>query len=384
MVIKCRLCGDENTEIFYKFDFLENSITNKLNKIYLTECMDCNFCFNSVLTQEDCNYYYSTSTNFTHQLYSDNNLKHDRYQHLLQLLEKHNISKNDDIIDLTASDGTLLNYLKYYGYNNLSFCDLSDENINKTNFNYSYNLNLLNKNDFLNINKKYKVIFLLHTLEHIVDLHVVLENIKILMDEDTILYIEVPDMDRISFDALHQHYEVNHEHVNLFTKDTLNNLFILNNYYTIDNGLVNYKYRLNIDVNAFYCIYKYTNQTNTINNINKTYSIRNKILEYIDFINNQSLKLYNFIDINKEIAIFGIGYYAIYFLSQYKNIKISELYDEVRYNEQILNKIIKNINEIDNNNIYLILAPVHFNTIKDKLINKGIFEKNILNYTNIL
>ena len=29
----CRICGNINTEIFYKFNFIENSITNVLNKI---------------------------------------------------------------------------------------------------------------------------------------------------------------------------------------------------------------------------------------------------------------------------------------------------------------------------------------------------------------
>ena len=381
----CRICGNINTEIFYKFNFIENSITNVLNKINLTECSDCKFYFNSAINQSECNRYYLTSTNFTHKLYLDSDLKHDRYYHLLTLLQKFNINFNDEIIDLTASDASLLNYLKHYKYINLTYCDLSDINLNFYDFNKKIKLNLLDKTDFLKINQKFKVIFLVHTLEHIVDLDIVLENIKLLMDDTTLLYIEVPDIDRISFNKYNQHYEINHEHVNLFTKYSLNKLLNKHNYSFIDYNIVDYKYRININVNAFYCVYKYnTNIDNiNINNVQNTlvkYNNKNILLDYINYINIFCENIYRFIDLDKEYVIYGIGYFAIYFLSLYKNIKIKDFYDDVRFNEYILEKKIKNINELNKTDLILILAPVHFNLIKNKLIKHDIDEINIIKY----
>jgi hypothetical protein len=347
------------------------------NKINLIECNNCGFCFNNAISQEDCNKYYETTNNYTHNLYEDKKINLERYSFLKNLLLNLDIKEDDSIIDLTGYDGSLLNFLKNIGYNNLTYCDLSEKNI-ANNIYKSYKLNILKKNDYLKINKKYKFIFLNHTLEHVINIHELIKNISLLMDEDSILYIEMPDIDRITIND-NPFLELSYEHVNFFNKEKLDNLMNINNFYNINSGIIDFKYRKNLDTKAFYGIYIVNKNISNIitNNITNTIKIKDTLLPYINDCLIISKKIYDSLDKNLEYSFVGLGLFTIYFLSIYK-INCLNFYDEVRTG-LFLNKKIKKFEEISNNENIIILSPKYYNDIKEKILKLKINSNNIKN-----
>jgi len=401
----CRICKSENVDNFFNIDLINASFLHQFKNIILSSCNDCGFCFSSNIRQEDCDDYYQSSNNYTNTIYFENTLYHGKYQHLEKLLIDLKISKDDNIIDLTGYNGSLLNYLNYLGYTNLTYCDISDLNINlsfdqsdKTKSTFikptftKYKLNLMNSNDFHKIGKKFKLIFLNHTLEHIVDLENVINNIKILMNESSLLYIEVPDIDRIKLND-NPFLEITYEHVNFFNSYYLDKLFNSVFLQNVAKGTLDFKYRINLTINALYTVYKFADIKNNkfadIKN-NKFADTKNNtkynLINYISDSKNSIDLIYDQIDKTKEYSIVGIGLYAIFFLSFFKDIKINNYYDETRFGyidnksiQPLINSVdsINSINNIITDNL-LILTPTYFNIIYNKLKNLGIDTNKIV------
>ena len=311
----CKICGN-NTNLLFKLDLLNSSFIYNMKNVNIVSCSNCGFCFNNKITQEDCNEYYSNSTNYSHSLYKTQPLQHDRYKHFKDLLPRLNINNTDSIIDLTASDGSLLTYLQHIGYNNVTYCDISQTNINNHDFDTKYKLNIVDKNDYHNINKKYKLIILSHTLEHLSDLQSIFDNIKLLMDVDSLLYIEVPDMNRIKCDKS-AFLELTFEHINFFNSTTLDNLCLKHNLINCDFGILEFYYRIFLLIKAFYCVYKYDNTEINKNIIHDT-NTQSNLNKYIDDSRKEFEKLYNQIDKTKSYSAVGTGMYSTFFLTIYK------------------------------------------------------------------
>jgi 2-polyprenyl-3-methyl-5-hydroxy-6-metoxy-1,4-benzoquinol methylase len=367
----CSICKKSDIEILFEREFQYDVIKNLAN-INVSCCKKCGFCFNNRITQNECNDYYENTNCYTHNLYSNHVLEHERYKHLKNVLTTLNINENDEIIDLTSSDGSLLQYLKFLGYNNLTYCDISEENIsnNKLFYTNSLKLNVLDVNDYTKINKKFTLIFFNHTLEHIVDFDVFFKNVKLIMDDNSLLYIEVPDMNKISA-VKNQFLEISYEHINFFNSNSLNNLCKKNNFDNIENGYLNFNYRLNLEIKAVYGIYQMSKKENDVTTIYYDNHTKEYLMKYIELSLNKSNIIYNQIDKTKKYSIYGFGFYAMIFLSIYKDIDILNIYDDARHG--IYNNIpITNINTCTENENILILTPNYYELMYNKLIDKKI------------
>ena len=369
----CRLCKNSNIETIFETNL--NYMSYKLSNVNITSCKNCGFCFNNKLTQLDCNDYYTTTCTYTHQLYDTIELQHNRYKHLNDLLKNMNIHFDDDIIDLTSSDGSLLNYLSYLGYSNLTYCDISQENVNKNvKYNHSLRLDILDTDDYKKINKKYKLIFFNHTLEHIIDFDKLFDNIKFLMDDESFIYIEVPDIDKMDINK-NTFLEITYEHVNYFNINLLNRLCRNYNYYYITNGLVDFTYKFVLEVKACYGLYKIEKKEQKLICTNEEI-IKENILKYIQDCIISTDKIYKQIDKSKIYTLYGVGLYALYFLSLYKNLQINNIYDDAKYGGQLqygektIN--IENTNNLTKNENILILTPNYYDIIYNKILEKNI------------
>ena len=362
----CDICNSTDLEQIFEKNLNYTALKN-LSNINITSCKTCGFCFNSKISQEDCNEYYETIINYTHNLYLNHNneLQHDRYSHLDDLLKKHNIQKNSSIIDITSSDGSLIYYLQYLGYNNLTLCDISVENIEKEYLNVKkHKLNIMKKSDYNYIKNKYDFIFFNHTLEHIRDFNVFYENIKILMHYDSLLYIEVPDINRISSTS-NFFLEITHEHINFFNINLLNNLSLKYGFINTSSGILDFNYRKVLEIKATYGVYKIDKFINK--KIKHVYdsTITQKLVLYIRNSLEHSNKIYEKLDKNLNYSIYGIGLYVLYFLSIH-DINISNLYDRIKTGS-VKNIEIKNISESTQNELFLILNEERYYDLLDDL-----------------
>lgn len=204
----CPICN-KNVQIDYIYT-LKLSIVNDMplnNNLLINFCNNCNFYFSdSNNTQEDYNNYYINFNNYRQENYCiDKDEKCAEY-----LFKNINLTENQTILYYGSGNGTLANYL------------LTKYKVEKFDIGMSIN------------NNKYDCLILSHVLEHIFDIDTFIKTISNNIKDDGLLYIEIPNAelyDKITDICPLQ--EINIEHINFFSKYSLNTLLIKHHYYAI-------------------------------------------------------------------------------------------------------------------------------------------------------
>lgn len=320
------------------------------NKLNVKLCNKCNLYFTDTNnTQEDYNNYYLSFNNYSQQNYCL-----DKDQKCAEFINK-NIDKNKikTIIDYGSGNGILADLLT------------TDFIVDK------FDIGMVGNT------KKYDCLILSHVLEHIFDLNNFIKEISEKISNNGLLYIEIPNADYYhEFVNICPLQEINIEHINFFSKYSLNKLLCNNGFSCVllqdDYFLLN---------NSKYFV---------IRGIFKK-SINN--LSFEKYINH-GLNIFNSYNFNllkkyENIYIYGCGQFLFKIFDKInENCNIINIIDD---NCGYSNKKINNINIInydmylqickDGDNV-LLTTMIHNTQIKDKilLINKNI---NIIEIANL-
>jgi hypothetical protein len=335
----CNCCDnyDNIIKIFdIEFSFLDDFVLNNRSTIY--KCTSCNYYYSdSNNNQMDYdNYYTNFNNNFGSYHFNDMNNKTFLY------LEKSLNFDIKSIIDYGSGKGLLTKLLS--------------EKFNVDNYEIGDPI----------LKKKYDCLILSHVLEHIYDLNNFINNIKNNINEDKYIYIEVPNTEYYEKFKSHEPlHEINHEHINFFSKKALIKLMLKHNFIPVsvidDYFIVNdSKYWV------IRSIFKLSSDNKSFDNY-----IKNDLTK-IESINIPTLK---------NLYIYGCGFLTYKMFNKISsNCDIINIVDD---NPLFKNKKINNIEIInyemlqekinDNDNI-IITAVIHENKIKEKLknINKKI------------
>ena len=184
----------------------------------------------------------------------------DEVQRLLQrnkLVLDHNlgsffeskVKKTDEILDLGCGYGSFLNFLEFHGYTKATGVDLSREEIKFCRQRFSkYQYSVADITRFVEkTQKKYKIIYLSHVLEHIPRMQTIklLTGIKKIMADDAYLIVISPNSSAYFNSMATRYGDMTHE--TGFTNNSLHQLFnVLKfsevqvlNYYGAGNSLIN-------------------------------------------------------------------------------------------------------------------------------------------------
>ena len=350
----CCICNSNNDSILNN-DSISKIIDIKLNipnEINLSNvlsiyyCNNCYFYFNdNNNNQDDYNLYYLKFNN-----YKDYIISLDKDEKCYNFIKKY-VDQNKSLLDFGCGNNELANKLK-------------------NNFNIdTYDIGMPFPT------KKYNCIILSHVLEHIYDINIFIKNLELLLEDNGIVYIEVPNAEFYNFlNNICPLQEINLEHINFFSKYALNKLMMNHEYYT------------SILIDDFFII-----------NNEKYYIIRglfikkNNNLSFEKYIDNglSILKSFNFDKINKikNIYIYGCGQ-LLFKILDYIDTNIINIVDD---NPSYLGKIINNIkiinysifkDKVNNDDTVIITSIISNITIKNKInmINKKI---NIIVLNNI-
>ncbi|EOW3521294.1 class I SAM-dependent methyltransferase [Campylobacter coli] len=242
-MIKCSLC-ESNIEanILFKIDnvFASNVLFSYKNynelikknakieygrgecSISLCQCSNCGFIFNSEFDLDKMISAYSSDEycqqrNFTNQL---NQHIIDTGEKILSYLKN---SKNTCIAEIASGQGDLLRFLSnHVGYiYSIDPSPISNSIKDIANIEHVqefFNYEAMAKR----INKKINMIICRHVIEHLDNPRDVLRSIIKLLEDDGILYIEVPDMQEIIH---HNRFcDIYHDHYGYYQKNTLINI----------------------------------------------------------------------------------------------------------------------------------------------------------------
>lgn len=275
-----RNCACCNNSIDLPITYISLSLINDIplnNFLNIYFCSDCNFYFSdSNNTQDNYDSYYKSFNNYkNYSIYSDKDIK--CYMYLNQELRNRNV---ETILD--------------YGSGNGKLKELLSENFNINEYD-------IGMKDDSNI---YDCLILSHVLEHIFNLDFFLNNISKNIKSGGLLYIEVPNAELYSkFNNITPLQEINIEHINFFSKISLNKLLLKYGFCTLS---LNDDY-FNIKDNKYYVI-RGIFLKNIIN-----LSFKN----YIDD-GNKIIDSYNFSLLNKyrKIYVYGCGQFLFKILKK--------------------------------------------------------------------
>lgn len=326
-------------------DTIKLSLVNDIklnNMLSIYYCYECNFYYSdSNNTQEDYNNYYKEFNNYKKgTVYSDKDEKCNSY-----LKDKLQPEKIKTIIDYGSGNGKLKELL-------------SDQFIVE-----EYDIGMIQPE------KKYDCLILSHVLEHIYDLSLFINEISKNINDNGLLYIEVPNAeyyDKITDICPLQ--EINIEHINFFSKYALNKLLMKHNYHAVSL------------VDDFFMIKD-----------SKYFVIRGIFAK-----NKQNMSLKKYLENGSE----KISKYFFSNLKQYKNIYVYgcgqflfKIFDEIQNNCNIINIIDDNMCYLDkklqnvqiinydlykriasDKDVILLTSLIHDQTLKNKILE---IKKNI-------
>lgn len=127
-----------------------------------------------------------------------------------------NFFKNKKIIDIGGGINPIINSKNV---------DVLDFKISKEDKKKLKNNLLIGNIEKLNIKKKYDIIFLLHTLEHLQNPLKVLKKIEKILNKNGYLFLEVPNFNY--YIKKLPHYAIFHQHLNMYEIKNLRNLISL-------------------------------------------------------------------------------------------------------------------------------------------------------------
>ena len=342
----CSCCNSKNEILI---DTIKLSMINDIklnNKLHIYYCPDCNFYYSdSRNTQEDYNNYYKEFNNYKKGvIYSD---KDDRCNSYLKDKLQIQFQNVRTIIDYGSGNGKLKDMLSVSDIYKVDEYDIGMEKPNK----------------------KYDCLILSHVLEHIYDINKFIETISLNINDNGLLYIEIPNAeyyDKIT--DLCPLQEINIEHINFFSKYALNKLLIKHNYQAVSI------------IDDYFMIKDYKYYV-----IRGIFSKNKQNMSFNKYLCNgtEQISKYSFTNLNKykNIYVYGCGQFLFKIFDNIcNNTNVINVIDD---NPCYLNKQISNVAVIDyrkysemsnDGDVILLTSLIHDQTLKTKLkkINKKI------------
>ena len=342
----CSCCNSKNEILI---DTINLSMVNDIklnNKLNIYYCPECNFYYSdSENTQEDYNNYYKEFNNYKKgAIYSD---KDERCNNYLKDKLQNQDQKVRSIIDYGSGNGKLKEMLSVSDIYEVDEYDIGMEQPNK----------------------KYDCLILSHVLEHIYDINKFIETISLNINDNGLLYIEIPNAeyyDKIT--DLCPLQEINIEHINFFSKYALNKLLIKHNYQAVSL------------IDDYFTIKDYKYYV-----IRGIFSKNKQNISFKNYLCNgaEQISKYSFTNLNKykNIYVYGCGQFLFKIFDNIcNNTNVINVIDD---NPCYLNKQISNVVVIDyikysemsnDGDVILLTSLIHDQTLKSKLqkINKKI------------
>lgn len=340
MVRSC-FCGNNSLTEKIQLDTETFDGNNIDDCLCIKYCNKCDHNFNISVKSCDADYidYYTNLSKYHHtdQMITENGIYMKQVNYIKPHLETYAVK-------------SILNY----GSGNTRYNDLFHTNVIIDN----YDIGDVDVN-----RRKYDLLLISHVMEHVYDLNNFLDKIKVNMNSNGIVYIEVPNSERYNL----MHYdvplqEINIEHINFFSKHSLAKLMVLNNFtpILIEDG------SFEIKQNTEYHVIRAMFRLNTVNSGFDKYLIDGQ--HKLDKVKSFFLKLPQ-----TKIYLYGAGAFTCKIIGGLKNNVVGIIDDNPSY----LGKCIAGFNVINydmfktivnENDTILITIIFSSNKIKEKLM----------------
>jgi 2-polyprenyl-3-methyl-5-hydroxy-6-metoxy-1,4-benzoquinol methylase len=372
----CPLCNKKSSETLYNrvvdFDFCDSFHQS------ISWCQDCDLIFledNESYCIQNLNNYYSaihrTPCNLVALGDDDPRVKNAKQR--LDFVTKHKSSGN--YLEIGIGDGVSLYQALKSGFTRVTGYEFS-ESYSDT---YQYLNDMGASIEFQNIynlktKEKYDVISLFLVLEHIKDPLTLFQNLSNFLSPGGLLFIEVPDVK--SYSNSYSDNMLTHEHLFHYSIDSLEKVARKAKYEMIDSKS-SFSYGFSL-IAAFSKGLNLSSKDSYQPKISQEKTNKDHFVQYLKnleaYKESTKVVLNDILQIEQNIAVFGIGEYWINITDGFKDIykHISLLIDDTpsKLNLCIENRVIKNSLALkDFDGTVLIAVPSFEEMIAEKILN---------------
>jgi SAM-dependent methyltransferase len=376
----CPICKHTNGLVLHTQNFSLPQKSVLPGSYDVVSCGNCGFCFaDTTASQKDYDLYYNQMSK-----YEDKNtgtgtglspLDKNRMSIVADLLANY-VPYDKSIVDVGCANGGMLSCLKEKGFSNLIGIDISQkcvDNVKSLGFN-SYFGGIFTLENIKN--KRFDCLIVSHVMEHIKDLHEASKNLASLIDDDGIIYIEVPDASRY-----HEHYFVPYyyfdcEHINHFNITALKNLFTGQSLECIYYEEKAVQVSSDKDYPVLRAIFRKKAAVEQAYAHVKDENVKASIVKYMELSENNSAfsELENLIETHEPVIVWGAGMYTLRLL---EDSPLSRCHI-ISFIDKDSNKQGNKINEISiaapeilhqhKNTPVIIASAIHGKAIKEEIV----------------
>ena len=313
----CPICRYKTGLILHtqQFKLPENSL---LPNVYdYVSCNNCGFCFSDTpASQADYDNYYNQMSKYEDENISVGNglsvFDKQRMEIVANLISGFITDKASSIVDVGCANGGMLTSLSQKGFTNLTGIDITQkciDNVKKMGFSAIFGGIFSLENLY---EKRFDCLIVSHVMEHIRDLGLAAENLSSLINDDGLLYIEVPNAEKYPDHYVVPYYYFDCEHINHFNSTALKNLFVQQNMTCLYFEEKPLAFSTENVLPVIRAVFKKNSSIEIKVSIEKDEVVKSSIKKYIELSKNDSgyLELENLIKNQEPIFVWGAGMYT--------------------------------------------------------------------------
>lgn len=314
----CPVCNEKKGINLHtqKFSLPEKSV---LPAVYdVVSCQNCGFCFaDTSATQKDYDQYYNEMSKYEDKETGSGGglsvLDKQRMKTVADLLSPIIKDKTKSVVDIGCANGGMLTVFSENGYTNLTGIDISQkcvDNVRELGFNSLFG-GIFTLDNLKG--KTFDCLIVSHVMEHIRDLQGAAKNLVSLVNDDGLLYIEVPDASRYPDYYFVPYYYFDCEHINHINITALKNLFqaeLMECVYFEEKTLAVSNDK---DYPVLRAVFKKNSAISKNAPLQKDEKVMASIKSYIELSkkNDGFAELEKLIESNTEIIVWGAGMYTL-------------------------------------------------------------------------
>jgi SAM-dependent methyltransferase len=399
MTRHCSICGNNQKTIIYRQRFVVPT-GNYLHDGYnVVICDVCGFAFaDNIPDQSFFEKYYTQMNKKTHllkkRLSSNKKTKEmlAEEEFLFRMHDcsikniKQHVKKKTSILDVGCHTASLLSLLKKKGFKNIEGLDMSSYASSIAKQRHGIKVTVGSVFDDLDL-RAFDFLILTHVLEHVIDLPRFLKQLAKYLNEDGLIYVEVPDAlqfilakaddKKYSSDQKEPFLQFSVEHINYFSNLSLFNLMTTNGFELVS---------IEPQVSTITMLASVWRKKKLVKDIHIESSLNRYILESKNRISDLTKRISAISSSQKEIIVWGAGLHTQKLLSitKLRDVKIRAFVDsDPSYGKvKLLGKPIVKPNKLMNMKKLPILISSHRfqDEIKKQIQDMKLSNKVILLY----
>jgi 2-polyprenyl-3-methyl-5-hydroxy-6-metoxy-1,4-benzoquinol methylase len=383
----CAICSTTNKKYIYTQSFVVTK--SKLFSYDVTLCRKCGFLFaDNIPSQKEYNVFYKNNSKYTYnkniplglkKIYKDIFLVSNLFlkMHFPELKKR-----TFKILDIGCSIGYILKLFKDVGF--MSTKGIEPSSSCKSIAKKLYGIQVVNCSlaEFQK-NEKFDLIIMTGILEHLCDLNGTLHKVYSLLNNDGLLMVAVPDVDKFSKNPIAPFDEFSLEHINYFNRNTLSSLMSNHCFKNIYSKSIEAKFYDSKLILSFFK--KVTRKEKNKKDNNGYFAVKRYILRSTKRLKVVNIRIDSLIDSSSKIVIWGAGSLTARLLASTglskTNIKFLVDSNKGLQGKKMGNMIISSPNilkELDGDYKVFISSYIYGKEIKDTLIKKYHFRGEII------